>query len=98
MKLRRAPVGNVPLCLADQFSIVYQQRVASGCQPWHRRAADGHATGPILINTAGSRMDRHALPSGRGALADTAGVRISGAHPEKATICPIWVASEMQVD
>jgi hypothetical protein len=62
------------------------------------RAADGHATGPILINTGGSRMERHALPSGCGAVADTSGVRIRGAHPEKAAICPIWVASEMQVD
>jgi integrase/recombinase XerD len=37
--------------------------------------------GPILLNTRGTRMDRHAATRRLRRLADTAGVRIARAHP-----------------
>ena len=45
------------------------------------RAVDDRITGPILLNSRGARMDRHAATRRLRRLADTAGVRISKAHP-----------------
>ena len=45
------------------------------------RAVGDRVTGPILLNSRGTRMDRHAATRRLRRLADTAGVRISKAHP-----------------
>ena len=45
------------------------------------RAVGDRVTGPILLNSRGARMDRHAATRRLRRLADTAGVRISKAHP-----------------
>jgi len=45
------------------------------------RAVADRASGPILLNTRGSRMDRHAATRRLRHLARTAGVRISRTHP-----------------
>jgi hypothetical protein len=47
------------------------------------RAADGRATGPILINTAGSRPDLDAPPGGCGAVVDSAGIQIRRTYRKK---------------
>jgi integrase/recombinase XerD len=44
-------------------------------------AIGGRTGGPILLNSRGTRMDRHAATRRLRRLADTAGVRITGAHP-----------------
>jgi integrase/recombinase XerD len=45
------------------------------------RAVDGRADGPILRNTLGTRMDRHAATRRLKYLAATAGVRMPRMHP-----------------
>lgn len=45
------------------------------------RAIDGRTRGPILLNTRGSRMDRHAATRRLRHLADDAGVRLPRMHP-----------------
>ena len=45
------------------------------------RAVGGRSGGPILLNSRGTRMDRHAATRRLRRLADTAGVRITRAHP-----------------
>jgi site-specific recombinase XerD len=45
------------------------------------RAVDARTTGPILLNTRGARMDRHAATRRLGRLATTAGVRLPRMHP-----------------
>jgi site-specific recombinase XerD len=45
------------------------------------RAVGDRVTGPILLNSRGARMDRHAATRRLRRLADTAGVRITKAHP-----------------
>jgi integrase/recombinase XerD len=45
------------------------------------RATAGRASGPILLNSRGTRMDRHAATRRRRHLAQHAGVRITRPHP-----------------
>jgi integrase/recombinase XerD len=45
------------------------------------RAIGDRSGGPILLNTRGTRMDRHAATRRLRRLADVAGVRIARAHP-----------------
>jgi len=45
------------------------------------RAAGARAAGPILLNSRGTRMDRHAATRRLRRLADAAGVQIARAHP-----------------
>jgi site-specific recombinase XerD len=45
------------------------------------RAIGGRTSGPILLNHAGRRMDRHAATRRLHVLADTAGVRMPRMHP-----------------
>jgi integrase/recombinase XerD len=45
------------------------------------RAIGAHASGPILLNSRGARMDRHAATRRLRHLAETAGVRITRPHP-----------------
>jgi site-specific recombinase XerD len=45
------------------------------------RAVDGRNTGPILRNTFGARMDRHAATRRLKHLATTAGIRMPRMHP-----------------
>ena len=45
------------------------------------RATGPRTHGPILLNTRGARMDRHAATRRLRYLADTAGVQIARAHP-----------------
>jgi site-specific recombinase XerD len=45
------------------------------------RAAGTRNCGPILLNSRGARMDRHAATRRHRRLADAAGVRIARAHP-----------------
>jgi site-specific recombinase XerD len=45
------------------------------------RAVGGRASGPILVNTRGARMDRHAATRRLRRLAQAAGVRLPRMHP-----------------
>jgi integrase/recombinase XerD len=45
------------------------------------RAAGSRERGPILLNTRGTRMDRHAATRRLHRLAEAAGIRIARAHP-----------------
>jgi integrase/recombinase XerD len=45
------------------------------------RAVDGRSAGPILLNSRGARMDRHAATRRLRNLAAAAGVRIGRTHP-----------------
>src|SRR5207248_822112 len=45
------------------------------------RAVGSRDRGPILLNTCGSWMDRHAATRRLRHLAETAGIRIARAHP-----------------
>jgi integrase len=45
------------------------------------RSIGGRSSGPILLNTRGARMDRHAATRRLRNLADAAGVRIGRTHP-----------------
>jgi integrase/recombinase XerD len=45
------------------------------------RAVDGRSAGPILLNSRGARMDRHAATRRLRTLAAAAGVRIGRTHP-----------------
>ncbi len=45
------------------------------------QAAGSRARGPILLNTRGARMDRHAATRRLRHLAETAGIQIAKAHP-----------------
>jgi integrase/recombinase XerD len=45
------------------------------------RAVDARAAGPILLNTRGARMDRHAATRRLRRLASAAGVRLPRMHP-----------------
>ena len=45
------------------------------------RAADGRVTGPVLVNRAGRRMDRHAATRRLQVLASAAGIEIARMHP-----------------
>ena len=45
------------------------------------RAVDGRLSGPILLNTRGARMDRHAATRRLHRLAANAGVRLPRMHP-----------------
>jgi site-specific recombinase XerD len=45
------------------------------------RAIGGRTDGPILLNTRGTRMDRHAATRRLRHLARTSGVRIGRTHP-----------------
>jgi len=49
--------------------------------------------GPILLNTRGTRMDRHAATRRLRRLADTAGVRIPRAHPHM--LCHTFVTTTL---
>jgi integrase/recombinase XerD len=46
------------------------------------RSAEDRTTGPVLLNTLGARMDRHAATRRLRRSAETAGVRILRAHPQ----------------
>ncbi len=46
------------------------------------RAAEDRATGPVLLNTLGARMDRHAATRRLRRIAEAAGARILPAHPQ----------------
>jgi integrase/recombinase XerD len=46
------------------------------------RAVDGRTDGPILRNTLGTRMDRHAATRRLKCLAQTAGIRMPRMHPQ----------------
>jgi len=45
------------------------------------RATGSRGTGPVLLNSRGTRMDRHAATRRLRRLADSAGVRIARTHP-----------------
>jgi len=45
------------------------------------RAADDRGSGPVLLNSHGTRMDRHAATRRLRRLAETAGIRIARTHP-----------------
>ena len=45
------------------------------------RAVGSRARGPILLNTRGTRMDRHAATRRLRHLAETAGIQVTRAHP-----------------
>ena len=45
------------------------------------RAVNGRDSGPVLLNTCGARMDRHAATRRLRRLAEDAGVRITRPHP-----------------
>jgi integrase/recombinase XerD len=45
------------------------------------RAAGSRERGPILLNTRGARMDRHAATRRPHRLAEAAGIQIARAHP-----------------
>jgi len=45
------------------------------------RATDSRVRGPILLNSRGARMDRHAATRRLHHLAETAGIQIARAHP-----------------
>ena len=45
------------------------------------RAIDGRASGPILLNSRGARMDRHPATRRPRRLVQTAGVPITRPHP-----------------
>src|SRR5271170_7385837 len=45
------------------------------------RAVDARTRGPILLNSRGIRMDRHAATRRLHRLARTAGIRVTKAHP-----------------
>ena len=45
------------------------------------RAVGARIRGPILLNTRGARMDRHAATRRLHRLAEAAGIQIAGAHP-----------------
>jgi integrase/recombinase XerD len=45
------------------------------------RAAGSRARGPILLNTHGTRMDRHAATRRMRHLAESAGIQVTRAHP-----------------
>jgi integrase/recombinase XerD len=45
------------------------------------RAIGARSSGPILLNSRGTRMDRHAATRRLRRLAGTAGIRITSAHP-----------------
>jgi integrase/recombinase XerD len=45
------------------------------------RAAGFRTSGPILLNTRGARMDRHAATRRLRRLAEIAGIQITRAHP-----------------
>jgi integrase/recombinase XerD len=55
--------------------------VMSPLPPAVGRAKNGRSTGPILLNSRGTRMDRHAATRRLRHLAHISGVRISRAHP-----------------
>ena len=48
--------------------------------PW-AGPIDSRMRGPILLNSRGSRMDRHAATRRLRHLAETAGIQIASAHP-----------------
>jgi integrase/recombinase XerD len=50
------------------------------------RAVDDRATGPILRNTLGVRMDRHAAPRRLEHLAQAAGIQMPRMHPPNAAL------------
>ena len=45
------------------------------------RATGSRMPGPVLLNSRGARMDRHAATSRLHQLAETAGIRVTRAHP-----------------
>ena len=45
------------------------------------RAIGSRTRGPVLLNTRGTRMDRHAATRRLHHLAETAGIRVTSAHP-----------------
>jgi integrase/recombinase XerD len=45
------------------------------------RATGSRMRGPVLLNSRGARMDRHAATSCLHQLAETAGIRVTRAHP-----------------
>jgi integrase/recombinase XerD len=45
------------------------------------RATGSRMRGPVLLNSRGARMDRHAATSRLHQLAETAGIRVTRAHP-----------------
>jgi integrase/recombinase XerD len=50
-------------------------------RPGHRPATGSRVRGPILLNSRGSRMGRHAATRRLRHLAETAGIQIARAHP-----------------
>jgi len=46
------------------------------------RAAGSRARGPVLLNSRGTRMDRHAATRRLHRLAESAGIQIARAHPD----------------
>jgi integrase/recombinase XerD len=55
--------------------------IAARSRPGHRPAAELRDCGPILMNTRGARMDRHAATRRLRHLAEAAGIQIARAHP-----------------
>ena len=45
------------------------------------RAIGSRTRGPVLLNSRGARLDRHAATSRLHQLAETAGIRVTRAHP-----------------
>jgi integrase len=56
-------------------------RIFKACGASIDRAVDGRTDGPILLNTLGTRTDRHTATRRLKHLAATAGVRMPRMHP-----------------
>ena len=58
------------------------------------RAVGDRARGPVLLNSRGARMDRHAVTRCLRRLAETAGIQVTRAHPHMLrhtfVICTAW--------
>ena len=62
------------------------------------RAASLRDRGPILLNTCGSRMDRHAATRRLRRLADASGSRIARAHPHMLRHAFVTTSFDVDVD
>jgi integrase/recombinase XerD len=63
---------------------VARDRLRLAVAAYLARFKGSRAGGPILLNTRGSRMDRHAATRRLHHLAETAGIQIARAHPAHA--------------
>ena len=73
--------GHRVLRVCGKGTKVVLHPAATSRRPGHR-PRDRHRTrGPILLNSRGARMDRHAATRRLRRLAETAGVRITRPHP-----------------